>query len=135
MKFWRFNVESSTAIEASMKSRSIVLPSRLHPEAKNNPEEVVTKKLRIGDGILLAELLGSEGVVHAIGMVRHLANEHQIIVIDWMRLSTKLKPNTQGGLAQWQKEACFKFAEDPARRYNLAGLFLQHFGRTGNKPS
>jgi len=127
MKFWRFNVESASAIETSVASRTIVLPSRLHPEAKNNPEEVVARKLRVGDGILLAELLGSEGVVHAIGVVRNLANEHQGVVIDWVRLSTRLKPNPQGGLAQWQKEACFKFAEDPARRYNLAGLFSQHF--------
>jgi hypothetical protein len=128
MKFWRFNIESAAAVEISIASRSIVLPTHLHPEAKNNPSVVVAKKLKIGDCVLLAEFSVSEGIVHAIGVVRNLASETQNIEIDWARVTARLSVNPQGGFAQWQKEACFKFADDPARRYNLAGLFTQHFG-------
>lgn len=128
MNFWRFNIESAAAVESSIASRSIVLPTRLHPEAKNNPSEVVAKKLRIGDGVLLAEFSLSEGIVHAIGVVRKLSRETQNVDVDWARLTVRLAVNPQGGFAQWQKEACFKFAEDPAKRYNLARLFAHHFG-------
>ena len=128
MKFWRFNFESAAAVETSIASRSIVLPTHLHPEAKNNPTEVVAKKLKIGDGVLLAEFSDSEGVVHAIGVVRSLSSETQTIEVDWARVTARLSVNPQGGFAQWQKEACFKFADDPAKRYNLTGLFTQHFG-------
>jgi len=124
MKFWRFNIESMAAVESSIASRSIMLPTRLHPEAKNIPTEVLERKIKIGDGLLLAEFINPEGVVHAIGVVRNLGN----LEIDWARVTTRLPVNPQGGFAQWQKEACFKFAEEPALRYNLAGLFRQHFG-------
>lgn len=128
MKFWRFNIESAVAVDNSIASRSIVLPTRLHPEAKNNPVEIVARKLRIGDCVLLAEFVAPEGVVRAIGVVRNLSGETQNVEVDWARVTTRLPVNPQGGFAQWQKEACFKFADDPARRYNLAGLFAQHFG-------
>lgn len=128
MKFWRFNIESMAAVEDSIASRSIVLPTRLHPEAKNIPSEVVARKIKIGDGVLLADFLNPEGVVHAIGIVRSLPGEFGNIEVDWVRTTTRLPINPQGGFAQWQKEACFKFAEDPASRYNLAGLFRHHFG-------
>lgn len=133
MKFWRFNFESLTAVENSIASRSIVLPTRLHPEAKNNPADAVARKLKIGDGVLLAEFISPEGLVRAIGVVRNISSETQNLEVDWERVTARLPVNPQGGFAQWQKEACFKFAEDPARRYNLAGLFSQHFAANACK--
>lgn len=128
MKYWRFNIESAVTVENSIASRSIVLPTRLHPEAKNNPAEVVAKKLKVGDCVLLAEFMAPEGVVRAIGVVRKIPSETQNVEVDWVSITARLPVNPQGGFAQWQKEACFKFANDPARRYNLEGLVTQYFG-------
>jgi hypothetical protein len=127
MNFWRFDIQSKTAVDDSISSRSLVLPTQRHPAGKNDPASMVDKKIKVGDGLLLAQLQGAEGVVHAIGVVRELQNNNHGIVVDWVCISHKLQPNPQGGLAQWQKEICFKFADAPAKRYNLGGLFQKHF--------
>lgn len=110
-----------------MLNEGTLIPSKiLLAGGKNDPQEYVDKKLRIGDAVFLARYDIDEcaGIVVAIGIVE---SEKPASQVRWHRASLKLYPSPTGGAAQWKKERCFKFDDAPAKRYGLAAMFLKYF--------
>jgi len=130
MRFWRFDFDSNEMVDTCIKESTILPPTRTPPAAKNKPNDVIQNKLKAGDGLLLASFdrMRDEGHVMAIGIVKGKYNETPDPIVTWKRIKFTLSPNPGGGVAQWKKEACFKFADSPAKRYRLESRFNKLFG-------
>ena len=125
-KYFRFNYDSDATLSEMLEGGTILPPKILLPGGKNDPAQYIEKELRIGDAVLLARFDVDEcaGVVVAMGFVE---NEKPATKVRWQKVNFKVHPNPQGGAAQWKKERCFKFDDEPVKRYGLAATYLKYF--------
>ena len=132
MKFWRVTFDQLDTVEQCVASGTVPVPKQISSEALNDPNEILSNRIRVGDGIVLADFDEDGGRVRAIGLVRSTCTGNVPAQIEWVRVSKTLFPNPRGGVAQWKKEACFKFVENSAEGHKLELLFEQHFPELGD---
>ena len=128
-KFWRFAYEEAS-LEQIIRSNTLPFPDfARYPYAKNNSPEKVRTELRAGHFVFLANFDDTRlaGKISAVGRVENVSEDS--VTITWRRLARHktVTPNPQGGLAQWKKEGVFRFADGPAKRYDLAAVVQKHF--------
>ena len=128
-KFWRFAYEEA-ALEQIIRSNALPFPDfARYPYAKNNSPEKVRTGLRAGHFVFLANFDDTRltGKIAAVGRVENVSPDS--ITITWRRLARDktVEPNPQGGLAQWKMEGVFRFADGPAKRYDLAAVVQKLF--------
>lgn len=87
-------------------------------------DQEVLDRVCPGDGVLIAELLGKQAKIHAIGKAIVGANS-QLEVI-WARSINFRQPNERGGLIHWQTKTAFEISPEPAKRYGLKEL-VEHY--------
>jgi hypothetical protein len=126
INYFRFSYDSEEALNSMITEGSLRQPMIRLSGGTYDPKKCIEQTVKIGDGILLArfDIDESAGEVVAIGIVQ---NEKPATKVLWKPIRFKLFPNPQGGVAQWKKEVCFKFNEQPAKRYKLAEIFAKHF--------
>lgn len=129
MKFWRFEAFSGETVDECIQTKRIKMPIHFYSDPESYSNKVIKEKLRQGDGILLADFDVDKGLglVHAIGSMIGRDEENNEPIINWKMSKFTLVPNPQGGVAQWKKNSCFKFADDPAKRYGLEKRFIHAF--------
>jgi hypothetical protein len=128
-KFWRFAYEEAS-LEEIVRSNALPFPDfARYPYAKNNSAAKVRGDLRAGNFVLLANFdhTRSTGKITAVGRVENILPDS--VHMTWRKLSRDktVEPNPQGGIAQWQKEAVFRFDAGPAKRHDLAAIIRKLF--------
>ena len=128
-KFWRSAYEEAS-LEQIIRSNALPFPDfARYPYAKNNNPEKLRTELRAGHFVFLANFDDTRltGKIAAVGRVEKVSPDS--IAVTWRRLSRDktVAPNPQGGLSQWRKEGVFRFADGPAKRYDLAAVARKFF--------
>jgi hypothetical protein len=118
MKFWKFEYEGSTALERCIESGSLPSQESSFPGLKNTYAHPL-KSMKIGDGVILATLLGDEAKIFAVGKVRKVTQGTEPPVIQWAAMTLTVHPNPTGGLVNWQTKTSFEIKPEPAKRYGL----------------
>jgi hypothetical protein len=126
--FWRFDYSGEEVLNDMLQRGVLLAPAKYTPAAKNDPSEVLRKKLRVGHGVVLAKFDGTAGQMVAIGVVRELPDGEPPRV-DWVRARQQLYPHPTGA-RYWRTEACFEIDGAPANRYRLPGMFTRNFSET-----
>lgn len=116
VKFWKFEAPAEEQIESVIDTGG--LPPSVTVPGLLNMYEDVAKKLRPGDGVVLATLMGEEGKIVAFGKVRAVAKELDGISIQWAKASHGVYP-TGSGLTHWKNKTAFEIKAAPAERYGL----------------
>ena len=123
--FWRFNYCSDFELDQMVEQGTLILPTVGLRSSKYDPEDCRNRRMRAGDGILLArfdEDVG-RGQIAAIGI---LLDDRPVTRVDWRRYRRQVSPNPQGGVPPW-RERCFCFEGARADAYNFAADFLSEF--------
>lgn len=128
-RFWRFAYDEG-ALEQIIGSSTLPFPDfARYPHAKNNSVAKVRGDLRTGHLVFLANFDDTSltGRIAAVGRVENILPDS--VEVTWKKVapSRTVSPNPQGGVSQWQKEAVFKFAAEPAKRYGLAAVAQKLF--------
>lgn len=125
-KFWRLHYDSEESLKTMLSEGKLLSPKHRFIGGRYNPDNFISELIRLGDGIILArfDIDNSVGEAVAIGIVQ---NEKPATLVAWKPVTFLLHPNPQGGIAMWRKEACFRFDDIPAKRYQLTNIFAKHF--------
>lgn len=123
MKFWKFEAPPADQIEALVaKGR---LPPPMMVAGLRDTHYEVSRKLRLGDGVVLANLRGDEGKIVAFGKVRTPSGADEDAHIQWAIASHGVHP-TGSGLNHWRTKTAFEISTVPAKRYGLLG-FIEYY--------
>lgn len=116
MKFWKFEVPQAADLERCLTDGS--LSRSVSAAGLKDTFDVLLGKMRVGDGVVLATLVGDEARIVALGQVRAL-EPHRI---QWAATSHTRFPDARGGLVNWQTKTAFEISSEPATRYGLHEL-------------
>lgn len=126
MQFWKFQYLGDTSIEECIKNKSLPLASQPVPGLATTDQDVIAR-MRLGDGVVIAELVGDQAKLYAIGRVVSIANKQP--EISWARSINFRFPDERGGLIHWQTKTAFEISSEPAKRYGLKDLVEHFFGK------
>lgn len=123
MKFWKFEAPTAGQVDAVVAAGGLP-PAVTVPGLRDTYEEVA-RKLKPGDGVVLACLNGDEGKIVAFGKVRAVQRTPDDLYIQWAKASHGVYP-TGSGLEHWQTKTAFEISTEPAKRYGLRGFIDFH---------
>lgn len=123
MKFWKFQYAGPAQAKRCVETRSLP-PNQDFPSLANTYVQRV-QALKIGDGVLLAQLNGDKAHVFAVGVVRAVGP----VLVDWAATTKTLTPDRRLGLKNWKTKSAFEISSAPAKRYGLQELLEQHILR------
>jgi hypothetical protein len=126
--FWKFSFDED--IDSILSSKDLFFPDlKKWPHAKNNSVQNLTKRLRVGNYVLLANFnkITADGTVLGAGYIEDIQDGK--FVMNWKRVkpSWTLSPQKQGGVTQWTTEGIFCFDESPAKQYMLENRLKKLF--------
>jgi len=127
MKFWKFQYLGENSMEMCIREKRFPMAQTNIPGLATTDQEVLDR-VRPGDGALIAELLGEQAKIYAIGKVI-VGADSQLEVI-WVRNINFRQPNERGGLIHWQTKTAFEISPEPAKRYGLKEL-VEHYVKVG----
>jgi hypothetical protein len=116
VKFWKFEAPGAEQIDAVVVA--VGLPPSVTVPGLQNTYVEVARKLKPGDGVVLATLKGEEGKILAFGKVRAASSALDPVSIQWAKASHGVLP-TGSGLKHWQTKTAFEISPEPAERYGL----------------
>jgi predicted HNH restriction endonuclease len=118
--FWKFEYDGPAQLQDCISNNS--LPPEKDFPGLENTYSYPFKKMKPGDGLVLAQLEGVSARIFAVGKVQAI----QPHVVNWAAVNETVYPNPQGGLPNWQKKTSFEIKPKPARKYGLNGLIEKH---------
>jgi hypothetical protein len=121
MKFWKFEYPGSEALINCSNSMSLPSKETIFPGLTNTFAHPL-KSMKVGDGVVLATLVGDEAKFYALGIVRSTDGSPDGPVIQWTATQFTKFPDAQGGLKHWQTKTSFEISPEPAKRYGLKEL-------------
>ncbi len=116
MRFWKFETPAEEQVQFLVTEGG--LPPSVSVPGLKNTFDAVARKLRPGDGVVLASLHGDEGKIIAFGKVRGIDGSDGEISIQWAKASHGILP-TGSGLEHWETKTAFEISKQPAERYGL----------------
>ena len=125
MKFWKFEYPGPVQFAQCISTNSLPQKNTVFPGLKDTFEHPL-REMKVGDGVLLATLVGDEGKFLAIGRVRSKNDQEALPQIQWAATTFTRFPNASGGLINWQTKTAFEISPEPTKRYGLRKL-LDHY--------
>lgn len=123
MKFWKFQYLGESVLEQCVQGQAVPLADT-SPSGLANTDRETMARMRPGDGVIIAELLGDQAKIYALGKVRSVARSEPTVV--WARNTNYRQPDERGGLIHWQTKTAFEISPEPAKRYGLKEL-VEHY--------
>lgn len=121
MKFWKLEYPGPVEFAKCISSNSLPPKNTVFQGLKDTFAHPL-KEMKVGDGVLLATLMGDEAKFFAIGKVRAINDEENLPQIQWAATTFTRFPNASGGLINWQTKTAFEISPEPAKRYGLRKL-------------
>lgn len=121
MKFWKFECKDTADISTCIANESLPSQEVSFPGLQNSFEYPL-RKMKAGDGVVLATLNGNEGKIFAVGKVKSIGPKGEPPSIQWSATKTTVFPDPSGGLINWQTKTAFEISPEPAKRYGLQKL-------------
>lgn len=125
MKFWKFEYSGPEDLANCISNNSLPVNDKALPGLKDTYAYPV-KSMRVGDGVVLATLVGDEAKFFAVGKVLAIASDSAAPLIKWKATTFTHFPDARGGLVNWQTKTAFEISPSPAKRYGLEKLIAHY---------